>query len=88
MPNLAAAKASTQINKTLSFTVGKARGVSIIVAVVIVAVVVIVVIVVVVIAGTIVVIAAHVLFPTIEAFMHIMELNANVVDFHWCGLRG
>src|SRR5687767_3205300 len=94
MSNLAAAKAAAEVGEALSFVFREARGMAIVVIVavaivVIVAVaIVVVVVVVVVVTRVIVVTTSHVLLPSFKAFVHVVELNTNIVDFHGCCLGG
>jgi hypothetical protein len=97
---LAAAKAATGIDETLSFIIVKARGVAIVVIAVVVVVVVVnavivavivavvVVVVVAVVVVVVVVVATKVLFHSIEAFVDVVELNTEVVNFHRGRLGG
>jgi hypothetical protein len=90
--NLSAAKAATEVGEASSFIFREARGMTIVVivavAIVVVVVVVVVIVVVVIVTRVIVVTMSHVLLPSFEAFVHIMELNTNIVNFHGCRLGG
>lgn len=86
MSDLSASKATAGVDKTLALVIVEASGMSVIVVVVV--VVFIVVIVVIVVVARAVVVASIVLFQSIKAFVNVVELNANVIDFHGGSLGG
>ena len=84
--NLTIAKTATDVGEALSFIFGKARGITIIVIVVVAIVAIIVVVIIV--TRIIVITSSHILLPSVKTFVHIVELNTNIVDFHWYCLGG